>query len=98
VHLLLGVLMVRLNPNGTADVVDQDIDTTIRLEGLVHQVLRPGQCAHVYQHFGSVHAVLAQLSSGPGATLVDALSYHDLPPPPPPGAWPWRGRCPGRLR
>src|SRR4029453_2795244 len=31
-------------------------------------------------HFGSVHAVLAQLSRGSGRTLVNALSYHDLPP------------------
>src|SRR5713101_1438227 len=70
--------MVGLNPNSAANVVDQDIDTTIRFEGLVHQVLCPGKGAHIHQHFGSVHAILAQLSSGPGGTLVNALSHHDL--------------------
>src|SRR6266581_1208685 len=70
--------MVGLNPDGATDVVDQDIDPTIRFEGFVHQVLRPGKRAHVHQYFGGVYAVLPQLSSGPGSTLVDALGHHDL--------------------
>src|SRR5262245_31013516 len=70
--------MVGLNPNGAADVVDQDIDTAIRLEGLIHQALRSGKRAHVHQHFGGIYAVLPQLSRGPSRTLVNALGDYNL--------------------
>src|SRR5215813_6431431 len=77
-HLLLGVEMKRLDPDGAADVVDQHVDTAEALDCKRHQLLRAGERADVDDGGGSVDTVLLQLLDDPCGCRLYAVGDHDL--------------------
>jgi len=77
-HLLLGVEMERLDPDGAAYVVDQHVDAAEALRGKRHQLLRAGERADIDDGGSGVDAVRPQLVDDPLGCRFHAVGDHDL--------------------
>jgi len=70
--------VVGLNPNRTADIVDQHVDSAMGIECLLHQALRAGERAQINDDLHRFDTVVAQFGQCLCCARVDAVSQYDL--------------------